>query len=164
MTVHEPGLLRSVQLRFLSNFTLWRLSFLLVLVGVGVSSYLSYARISGVPLVCTSDGHFNCDLVQNSSYSKFFGIPVAYLGVLSYIMIGFLLVLQPQVAYLRENGLLILFGLVSIAFMFSMYLVYAQGVLLAAWCIWCLSHEAIISTLFVLTGYRLWNELKQRGN
>ena len=130
MSVRESRLFRWVQSRFLPKLILWHLSLLLVVAGFGVSSYLSYVRVVDVPLTCAVNSVFSCEIVQNSSYSKLLGVPVAYLGVLSYLAIGSLLVLHQRVAALHADGLLILLGLVSIAFLFSMYLVYAQGVLL----------------------------------
>lgn len=41
-----------------------------------------------------------------------------------------------------------------------MYLVYVQGVLLQAWCVWCLAHEANITVLFAVSILRLRNALR----
>ena len=137
------------------RITLWHASLILVVIGLLISGYLSYVKLADIEVLCTEDGSFRCDVVQNSTYAEMFGIPVAYLGFLSYVVIGLLLVLQERIAFLQENGIILTFGVVFVAFLFSMYLVYIQGVVLDAWCPWCLTHEVNITVLFAVTGWRL---------
>lgn len=54
--------------RFQSN--LRTLSLILVVGGLLVSGYLSYVKLTEVPMVCVGGGVFNCEVVQNSVYSK----------------------------------------------------------------------------------------------
>lgn len=142
-----------------SRFTLWHLSLLLVVIGIGVSGYISYVKLTEEQMVCVENGPFQCDVVQNSAYAELFGIPIAYLGLATYLVIGVLLLVQDRVEFLRANGILLSFGIVLFAFVYSMYLVYVQGVILEAWCQWCLVHEANITVLFVVTIARLRNFL-----
>jgi uncharacterized membrane protein len=94
-----------------------------------------------------------------------FGIPIAYFGFATYIAIGALIVLQNRIGVLREYGMLLTFGLVLFAFLFSMYLIYVQGVLMGGtWCQWCLKHEGIMTVLFVTTSIRLWRFLRGDAN
>ncbi len=137
----------------------------LVFVGLIVSGYLSYVKLTNVAMICVEGETFNCDAVQNSIYSEMFGIPIAYFGFATYIAIGALIVLQNRVGFLREYGMLLTFGLVLFAFLFSMYLIYVQGVLMSGtWCQWCLKHEAIMTVLFVATSIRLWRFLQGDTN
>ncbi|MBC8100034.1 MAG: hypothetical protein H7Y11_11375 [Armatimonadetes bacterium] len=64
-----------------TRFTLWHISLLLVLVGIGISGYLSYVKLTDVPMVCAANSVFNCEAVQSSAYSRIFGIPIAWLGL-----------------------------------------------------------------------------------
>ncbi|TVR23410.1 MAG: vitamin K epoxide reductase family protein [Anaerolineaceae bacterium] len=130
------------------------ISLVLVAAGLLVSGYLSYVKATGVPMACTGE-MFNCGTVQNSDYSELFGVPIAYLGFMTYVVIGGLILLQDRWAFLRENGIVLLFGVVLFAWLYSMYLIYVQGVILQAWCQWCLTHEAIITVLFGATIWRL---------
>lgn len=141
------------------HFTLWHLSLMCVVIGLVISGYLSLTELSNTEAVCIAGEGFNCDLVQNSIYSKMFGIPVAFLGLATYMVIGALLLLQDRFEFLQENGTLILFGVVLFAFVYSMYLVYVQGAVLESWCIWCLAHEINMTVLFVITSIRLRNFL-----
>ena len=56
----------------------------LALVGVGITAYLLSVRVSGATLSCTTGG---CETVQNSPYSEIFGLPVAALGLIGYVVL-----------------------------------------------------------------------------
>lgn len=144
-----------------SRITLRTVSFVLIAIGLVVTSYLSYLKATDTVSVCIEGGStFNCELVLNSSYSRLAGIPIAYLGLLVYIILGVLLVLEKRVPFLQEYGLMISFGVTLFAWMFSMYLVYLQFFVLQALCPWCLTHEATITVFFVVTLLRLRNALR----
>lgn len=125
-------------------------SFIMVVFGLLVSGYLSYVKLTSVTMLCIEGGLFNCDFVQSSAYSELGGIPIAILGFITYLVIGALLLTSRMIESFRYYGLLLAFGTTLFAWMFSMYLVYLQGEVLRAWCQWCLTHELIITVLFVL--------------
>ena len=133
-----------------------RVQLMLVLIGLSVAGYLSYLKLEGEQAVCVEAGPFNCDLVLNSLYSELASIPIAYLGFAVYAAIGLILVLERQVGFVREWGRLLSFGIGLFAWLFSMWLVYAQFVLLEALCPWCLTHETNFTVLFALICYRVY--------
>jgi uncharacterized membrane protein len=135
------------------------ISYLLVFIGLGISLYLSYVKLTEVPMACPATGGFSCGTVQGSVYAELWGIPIAWLGLAVNITILGLLILEDRIPFLQENGLLLLFGLVLFAGLYSAYLIYVQGVILDAWCMWCLLHEAYIFALLIVTGWRLRNNL-----
>jgi uncharacterized membrane protein len=143
-----------------SVLNLRSLSFVLVAIGLFVSGYLSYTHLAGVSTACIEGGGFNCDTVATSVYSTLLGIPVAYLGFATYVFIGAILVLQTRVGILIEYGNVILFAVTLFGFLFSVWLVYVQVVLIEALCIWCLVHEVNITILMVVTGIRIWGDLR----
>lgn len=131
------------------------IALVLVVLGLIISGYLSYVKLTNAPMACpTGEGSpFNCDVVQNSIYSEFpirSGIAIAWLGFGTYVLIGLMIIFENRIALLREWGIPLTFGLITFAFLFSMYLVYVQAVLLKAFCIWCLMHEANMTVLFVV--------------
>lgn len=145
--------------RRFANLNLWHVSLVLVAIGLIISGYLSYVKLTNVEMACAAGSVFNCDVVQNSSYSRMFNIPIAWLGLATYIVIGVLLLIQNRVAFLREYGMLLLFGLVLFGWVYSMYLVYVQFFVLKALCMWCLMHEINFTILFIVTALRLRNFL-----
>jgi uncharacterized membrane protein len=136
------------------------LSLVLVVVGIIIAGYLSYTKLANTSTICVEGDAFNCDAVNNSAYSKVAGIPIAYLGLATYLFIGALLLLENRVAFLQEYGIMLLFGVTLFGFMYSMYLVYVQAAILKAFCVWCLGHETVITLLFILTSVRLYRSLK----
>ena len=144
--------------RIAGRITLRRFQFALVLLGIGVSSYLSYLKLAKAAAVCVQSGPFNCDLVLNSQYSELAGIPIAWLGLAVYIGIGLILAFERRTAFLREYGILLAFGIGLFAWLFSMWLVYVQFGLLQAACPWCLTHEANFTLLFGTIAWRVYRE------
>jgi uncharacterized membrane protein len=116
---------------------------LLALVGAGIAGYLTYTHYNGSPPVCGLGVH-GCETVQNSSYSKLFGIPVALLGLLTYLSIFCsTLIRHPLV---RQAGVMV--ALVAVGF--NAYLFYLQAEKIHAYCIWCISNE-IVSVFLAAT-------------
>lgn len=136
--------------------TLYLLSLALVVVGLVISGYLSYVKLTEVPMVCVQNSDvFNCEVVQSSAYSRIAGIPIAWFGFAVYIALFVLLLLQNRIPFLKENGVLVVFGITLFAWLYSMYLVYLQFFVLQALCPWCLGHEAVMTILFIVTCLRL---------
>ena len=142
------------------NFNVRNIALVLVVFGLLVSGYLSYVKLTNAPMVCpTGEGSaFNCEVVQNSIYAYMppkSGIAIAWLGFATYVVIGGLILFEKRIPLLREWSIPITFGIVTFAFLFSMYLIYVQAVLLKAFCMWCLMHEINMTILFIVTIIRL---------
>lgn len=132
------------------------LSLVLVVLGLIISGYLSYVKLTEVPMVCVQNSTvFNCEVVQNSAYSRIAGIPIAWFGFAVYAILFGLLLLEDRVPFLRENGIILVFGITLFAWLYSVYLVYLQFFVLQALCPWCLAHETVMTLLFILTCLRL---------
>jgi uncharacterized membrane protein len=96
---------------------------------------------------CSFDETFNCDLVNRSIYSSIHDVPVALIGLLGYGMIAALSRFAPRSR--RIAALLVASGLVGLGFAF--YLTYIEARVLGVWCILCLSSQAIILAITVLS-------------
>lgn len=121
----------------------------LSVVGMIISSYSllhNKAFVSGA--FCTLGATFNCDVVNRGPFSEFFGVPVAAIGIVGY---AFLL----GAAALRlknpsDNTLLAFLLVASVGGMaFSGYLTYLEAFVLFAWCLLCLTSQAIMLTIFL---------------
>lgn len=132
------------------------LSFILIFLALVVSGYLTYVKLTDTAMACVHGGKFDCGVVQNSAYSEIFGVPIAVYGfITNWVVLG-LLVASSRIPFFIENGLILVFGVVFFEFIYSVYLVYVQHFLLKAYCPWCLSHEAIITLLFIVISARVW--------
>ena len=117
--------------------------------GIVVSGYLASKRLTGGSLACTRWAQ--CDVVNNSLYSKFLGIPVSFIGLVAYLVL-----LALAVAALRTDGrvqrqMLLLSLLLSIGGVgFSVYLTYIEVYVIEALCSWCVASATIIALLAIL--------------
>jgi uncharacterized membrane protein len=133
-----------------------RVLFLLSLAGAGITLYLTFAhyRAWTVPCVGTSSG---CEYVLNHRTAKGFGLP--YLNVLPTATYGLFMYLallgmsfaraateSPERA--RRISAMQL-GIVSLAMLVEVYLVYLMGMTIHAWCQWCLASGGVIVAMFV---------------
>lgn len=135
------------------------LSFVLVAVGLLIAGYLSYTKLTDTTVICLADDSQSCDVVQSSAYSRIAGIDIAYLGFLTYLALGALLVAEDRIKLLHEYGPLLIFGITLFAFAYAVWLFYVQAVILQAFCTWCLGHELTMTLLFVASAIRLWRHL-----
>lgn len=133
---------------------------ILIAAGILVSGYLTYVKFTAEPMACVGGGMFDCSTVQNSIYAEMFGIPIAYMGLATYIVMAGLIVLESRIGLLQEFGNLILFAITLFAWLFSMWLVYVQFFLLEALCQWCLTHEVLMTLILPLVCVRLWRSLR----
>ncbi len=99
---------------------------------------------------CKIGESFDCDLVNQSSYSELFGIPVSVLGLLTYTL--FLLVLSHYDWIQTKTRELVFTGLgtlVLIGLAFSLYLTSIEAFVLDTWCLLCLGSQFSILGLAI---------------
>jgi len=139
--------------------TVRHLAIFFVLIGLVITGYLSYGKLSATELICLEGELFDCSAIQNSKWASLLGIPIAYLGFIGYAVLGILLLIEDLTTFLQENCRLIVFAFTLLAWAYSMVLVYIQAFVMQTFCPWCLGHEAVITVLFGLAIYRLWQDL-----
>jgi len=115
----------------------------LAVVGIGIAGYLLYERYTGGTIACTTGG---CETVQESSYAKVAGVPVALIGLLGYVGLLGTALLRGETARAAAVGMALL-GLV-----FSAYLLVAQITLIHAICIWCVGNDVVMLAIAVVAG------------
>lgn len=126
----------------------------LVIIGIGVSSYLTVEHFSGSSHLagCSSNGTINCGAVTTSAESRILGIPVALLGLVYFVLaIPFLLPVawrsaDRRIRFVREVGAISGLG-------FVLWLVFAELVKIHHICEYCTSVHIITLILFVLITY-----------
>jgi uncharacterized membrane protein len=121
------------------------------LIGLADTLYLSYfAFLNAVP-GCAIGG---CEIVLTSEYSKFFGVPLGYLGLIYYaymLALAALIALEPRsktlaLAALTYTGIGLLLSLI--------FEFYIQAYLIGAMCLYC-AISAL--TTLVLFGVAVWH-------
>ena len=118
----------------------------LTLAGVGIAGYLTYVHYAGLHPVCgISHG---CETVQTSSYASLAGVPVALLGLITYLLILVTLRLKSDTALLAGCVLTL------IGAGFSLYLTYREIFTIHAICSWCVSSAIVLALLAVVQTIR----------
>ncbi len=123
---------------------------LVALAGAAVAGYLTYVHYQPDALICTSGG--GCETVQDSKYAELAGIPVALLGLLSFLAVLVLVAWDSDLARTLAAAI----ALVGVGF--AVYLIVLQAFVIDAWCVWCLANDVLIVPLLaVLTVWRARN-------
>jgi vitamin-K-epoxide reductase (warfarin-sensitive) len=117
--------------------------------GIAVSSVSLYHHFgTSKTSFCTFGQSFNCDIVNRSSYSTLFGVPVALIGI-----VGYLLILALATVYREKAETPVMLLIASACGLgFALYLTYIEKFALQAWCILCLSSLLLIFIEAVLGG------------
>ena len=133
---------------------------ILTLIGLCDAIYLSYAHLTSTETACPQNGQFNCEAVQSSKWSVFppntdtrQGSPVAYLGLIGYILILGAELLESRIPAAR----LVILGLVLFGFLFSAYLTSTEAIQMSGtYCMWCLLSAAILTALLIVSFVRVY--------
>jgi len=122
---------------------------ILALLGVGISGYLTYVKLSATQAVCLGLGE--CETVQNSPYSVILGIPIAVLGLLTYLaIIALWWWSQDEQRPYADLAPMILFGITLFGFLYSAYLTYLELFVLKAICPWCVASAILMTVLMII--------------
>lgn len=138
---------RSKQKRIIPSWKIWIIPALSI-VGLGISTYLSYVELTSTQAVCGPVG--NCNAVQTSEYARLFGVlPVGVLG-----FAGNIGILAAWIAgrfgkgQIAEQGSKFLFVFATFGILFSIYLTFLEPFVIGASCAWCLTSAVIMTGIF----------------
>ena len=125
--------------------TLRRVAAGLALAGAGIAAYLTWTHLANTAPVCATGG---CEVVQHSRYAELAGIPVAALGLVAYVTIlGLVLLDTPALRVVAA-------ALAAVALAFNLYLLALQLFVIEAICSWCVGNEVIALALAAVTAVR----------
>lgn len=134
-----------------------KISALFLLIAGAISAYLIHNHYQIVNATgsfhsfCSVSSSVDCDLVNASRYSEYFGVPVAAAGF-AYAFFAMLLhFFAGRNPYFRREALIILIPLSSLAVVASLANLYISVAILETVCLFCLAHQAICFITFVLT-------------
>jgi dihydroorotate dehydrogenase len=159
---------------------------ILPLIGLSDAGYITYEKFSGKPVVC-GEG-FDCGKVLNSEWASIGPVPLSLLGMLFYAVVLVLAIalfleldplgsrtqahklqkITPQTTARLLTPLHLLLPLTAFGALYSLYLIFLMGVILQAWCLYCLISAATSFSLFIvvltyiqvakpsLAGLRIW--------
>jgi uncharacterized membrane protein len=114
----------------------------LSLAGVLVSSLSLRVHYSTATEPCSINERWDCGIVNHSSYSVAFGIPVAAIGIGGYLLLGIL-------ALARRRFLLLFAALIGLGF--ALHLSSIERDILSVWCLYCVISQGIIALITLLS-------------
>ena len=127
----------------------------LVLTAIGIldSVYLFIYKITNNYAMCLGSGE--CSTVNASRYSMIYGIPVSLLGILAYLAIFILLILELRKVFSSDNSNLLVFGISLVGVLFSAYLTYIEFYVIHAVCPFCIISAFVITLIFIISIIKL---------
>lgn len=127
------------------NWLLFGLAF----TGMILTGYLVISNWFGEPILYCTDGSA-CDIVQNSRWGTFLGIPTALLGFITYALLAFTsLRIRNAITRWKAVGFISVLGL-----SYSIYLLAVSSLVIKAVCLYCLASFLILACIFVLTMFQ----------
>ena len=118
--------------------------------GIFISGYLVTKRFTGGSLACSRWAQ--CDVVNNSVYSQFYGVPVSVLGLAGYLLLLALALAALWTTGCAQRRILLLSLVLSVGGVgFSVYLTYLEIYVIEALCAWCVASAIVITLLAIIT-------------
>ena len=118
---------------------------LLSVAGLVDSLFLTVTHYTNALVLCSLT--HGCETVLRSSYSEFFGIPIAVFGIIFYLG-----VLATSIFFVQNKEYHVWFSLWGvIGFMSTLYLLFIQAIILHAFCQYCLLSAATSTLIFTTT-------------
>ena len=114
----------------------------LALAGAVVSGLALQVHYSVATSPCSINEKWDCGVVNHSSFSLFYGIPVALIGMLGYFLLAWL-------SLAGQRVVLLLTSLAGLGF--ALYLAHIERDVLGVWCLYCVISLAIIAAIPLCT-------------
>lgn len=114
----------------------------LAIVGITASSLAlrEHYRTDSSP--CSINERWDCGIVNHSPYAMLYGVPVAVIGILGYLLLAVF-------AFKRAYRLALVAALGGLGF--ALYLAHIESAVLGVWCIYCVISLGVISLMSLLS-------------
>ena len=114
---------------------------LLAVAGIAVSALTLREHYRTDTSPCSINERWDCGIVNHSPFAVFHGVPVSYIGMAGYLLLGVL-------GFKRAYRLALVAVLIGLGF--SLYLAHIEAHILGVWCIYCVISLGIISLMTLL--------------
>ena len=114
----------------------------LSLAGLLVSALALQVHYSTSTEPCSINDRWDCGIVNHSSYSAIFHVPVAAIGLAGYLLLGVL-------ALARRRIVLLVAALLGLAF--ALHLSGIERNVLEVWCLYCVISQGVIALITLLS-------------
>jgi uncharacterized membrane protein len=115
---------------------------LLAVIGIVASSLALREHYRTDTSPCSINERWDCGIVNHSPYAMIYGVPVAVIGIVGYVLLGTL-------AFFQAYRLMLIVAFTGMGF--ALYLAHIESTVLGVWCIYCVISLGAISLLSLLT-------------
>ena len=115
---------------------------ILALAGLVVSSLALKVHYDTGTEPCSINDHWDCGIVNHSSFATIHGVPVAAIGIAGYLLLGVL-------ALARRRALLFIAALIGLGF--AIHLTLIEKNVLEVWCLYCVISQGIIALITLVS-------------
>jgi uncharacterized membrane protein len=120
------------------------------LIGVLIAAYMSLYKLGVIQTLACGTGA--CEVVQESPWANFLGIPVPFWGLGGYALLLAVSLAGMQPGRIGDRRIaVVLLGAATLAALFSGYLSWIEATRILAWCRWCIGSAVVASALFLLS-------------
>ncbi len=116
---------------------------ILALAGLVVSALALKVHYDTGTEPCSINDHWDCGIVNHSSFAVIHRVPVADIGIAGYVLLGVL-------ALVRRRALLFIAALIGLGF--ALHLTLIEKNVLEVWCLYCVISQGIIALITLLSG------------
>ena len=136
---------------------------ILELAGIAIALYLTYIHYKAGGAFCDINTTFSCSEVATSEYSEIFGIPISWLGVLTYIALFVLTIMgwKPEKGRIFSRAPLYMLVISIWCVVYSVILAAISTFVLKAYCINCIALYFV--NLGLLLGSWAWSGAVEEG-
>lgn len=121
----------------------------LALVGLLVATYLWLYKIGVLGELRCGTG--SCEYVQTSRYADVFGVPVAFIGVVGYVVLFVVGLAGVQPRFHEDRRVATLLAVIAtVGFGFTLYLTSIELFVLHAICRWCVGSAVVMTAIWAL--------------
>ncbi len=114
---------------------------ILAVAGIVVSSLALREHYRTEASPCSINARWDCGVVNHSPFAMLFGIPVAVIGIVGYLLLG---------ALALGRAYPWMLPLTTGAFAFAVHLADVESMVLGAWCIYCVISLGVITLMTLL--------------
>lgn|SRR3989344_4764984 len=136
---------------------LYKIIIIASLVGLIISSYLTYNYYTKNNAICIINQEKSCDFVLNGIYSELlFDIPNSILGIIGFLI--FIILCYISMNLKEMNNLIFYVSL--IAFLFVLFLAYLVFFVISSFCLWCFVVWMLIIAIFICSIFLIKNKIR----
>ena len=115
---------------------------ILALAGIVVSGLALKVHYDTGTEPCSINDHWDCGIVNHSSFAVIHRVPVADIGIAGYVLLGIL-------AFAGRRALLFIAALIGLGF--AIHLTLIEKNVLEVWCLYCVISQGIIALITLLS-------------